>query len=173
MGLLFYYFMCFSSVKCHGIRSFLSLASITRNKTSYWSLTVPDLCSCKYTNTRLHVNPNHKVLDAHLTRKQVQVLTHTHPPVPGATWHLRGTSRVSSPTLRLPWRGLLVRDFVIAFPLPSPQVRKGHLDTLARWLFVGKWCLNLRNPHPKQLCKTYTRFATYEQKQCPHLCTCI
>lgn len=134
LGLLFYYFMCFSSVKCHGIRSFLSLASITRNKTSYWSLTVPDLCSCKYTNTRLHVNPNHKVLDAHLTRKQVQVLTHTHPPVPGATWHLRGTSRVFKSNPKASLERPFGPGFCHCFPssiTPSQERPFGHPGTLA------------------------------------------
>lgn len=57
----------FLGFKCHRIDqilSFLSLTLITRNKMSSQGLTVPDLCSCKYTNTQLHVSPNHKALDA-------------------------------------------------------------------------------------------------------------
>lgn len=52
--------------------------------------------------------------------------------------------------------GAVVQDFVITVPLPPLPFRKDHLDTLAGWLFAGKRCLNLLNPHPEQLCKIYT-----------------
>lgn len=141
--------------------AFLSLFLTTGNKTSYWSLTGPDLYSCKYTNTQLHVNPNHKALDAEFGENKSRAaawscatpnLPHLEP---CGTYKEPGT--FSSSTLRLPWRGH-GPGFCHFFPSSTTSNLGKAIWT--PWqvgsLQASKWCLNLLNSHPKQLCNTYT-----------------
>lgn len=67
-------------------------------------------------------------------------------------WRLQGTRSVFKSSLEEPQSRILSLFSLFH----HRQFRKSHLDTLAGCLFAGKWCLNLLNPHPKQLCKTYT-----------------